>query len=153
MEVEPNNTVGTAHEIRLHEFGEGDINPVADVDLWWARNAAVGDLVFAYVDTQPSSTTTDSVLTVLANDGTTVIETDPVNSGPGNGSVVAGAIVPQAGVVFYRINEYGDDAQITPYDLFQAVVKPADTAAEWGPTTRPSPPTSSPPRSRLAMSS
>src|SRR6185295_18689591 len=74
---------------------------------------------------------TDSFLTVLANDGTTVIETDD-DDGPGlqAGSVVAGAVIPQFGNVFFQVNEFSDDDDIVPYRLYTQIVRSGDSAAE-----------------------
>ena len=129
-ETEPNNDVGTANLIRPDEFvDDGEISVLGDSDFWRAGGAVPGDLIFAYVDTQNSTNGFDSRLLVLANDGTTLIERDD-SDGPGFGSVVAGAIVPQAGTVFYEVFEDGDNDTITPYQLYQAVIDPADTASE-----------------------
>jgi len=130
IETEPNDTSGTSNMIRGGEVGQGDVDPVGDADFWRAGGADIGDLIFAYVDTQDSTMSDDSFLEVLAAD-TTLIEDDG-DDGPDSGSVVAGAIVPQSGNVFFRITEEGDDATITDYDTFQAIVDPANTTAEAG---------------------
>ncbi|HVP09774.1 MAG TPA: thrombospondin type 3 repeat-containing protein [Phycisphaerae bacterium] len=122
-ETEPNNTVGQANQIRLYESGQGDISPLADTDFWVLENVAPGNLVYAYVDTQASSASRDSTLQVFAHDGT-LIQTD-YDDGPDLSSAVAGAVVPQAGNVFYRIRGAMDAVQITPYSLYQAVLSPA----------------------------
>src|SRR5262249_23237884 len=72
----------------------------------------------------------DSVLDILANDGTTPIESD--DDGPSTSSAVAGAVVPQgqAGNVFFKVTAKSATATINPYSLFQIVVSPTDVAAE-----------------------
>ena len=133
-EVEPNDTAATATALTgpINE-ADGSITPAGDVDWWMMGGAAVSDLVFAFVDTSPSSLSTDSQLNVYANDTTTLIEFDD-DDGPGLSSVVAGAVVPQAGNVYYRINEYNDDGEITPYLMFVTQLDPAtDSAAETEP--------------------
>ena len=113
----------------------GDISPIGDVDTWVRSGAAVGDLIFAYVDTGRSTLLKDSFLSVLENDGT-LIESDN-DDGPSSGSVVAGAIVPTAGQVFFEVREDGNNGEITPYELFQVIADPADTAAEAEPNDSP----------------
>jgi len=99
------------------------------VDVWENTGAAAGDLIFAYVDAQLSGASQDTVLDVLANDGS-LIESDD-NDGPVSTSVVAGAVVAQAGSVHYRVGEFGADASITSYQLYTAVINPiGNTVAE-----------------------
>lgn len=132
-EVEPNDDTAGADLVRQGEYAYSSITPVGDVDFWRAERAGVGDLVFAYVDTHGSSSSFDSELTVLANDGATVIEYDDDDGPPAvllSGSVVAGAPVPQAGDVFYAVRQTGSTAQITPLELYQAVLPAGNTAAE-----------------------
>jgi len=133
-ENEPNNTITNADLIRQGETGQGAIEiPVPgaappDVDYWRAVPANSGDLVFAYVNTQDSTMSDDSFLELLANDGTFIESND--SDGVGDGSVVAGATVPQSGSVLFRITEDGSDAFITQYEIFHAIVDRDDTAAE-----------------------
>ncbi len=136
-ETEENNVPATANLLRNGEVGGGDISPQTDVDFWRAP-AKAGDLVFAVVDTQDSTGSKDSYLQVFANDGTTLLaedDDDGLGSGPMEGSAVAGVPVPpsNAGNVFYRINEAGNNAEITPYQLHHVVVDPARTMAETEP--------------------
>ncbi len=135
MLQEPDNSTGTASLIRLFEFAQSGISPAADKDIWRTPGAAVGELIFAYVDTSSSAASMDSVLDVLANDGTTVIESDN-DDGPGLGSVVAGAIVPQDGNVFFQITESGNNETMS-YRLFQAVMDAADSVSELEPNNTP----------------
>jgi uncharacterized protein (TIGR03382 family) len=122
-ETEPNNTLGQANQLRLYEYGQGDISPLADADFWVLENVAPGNLVFAYVDTHASSTSRDSTLQVFAHDGA-LIQTD-YDDGPDLSSAIAGAVAPQAGNVFYRIRGATDALQVTPYNLYQAILSPA----------------------------
>ncbi|MCG8404847.1 MAG: hypothetical protein MI923_06585 [Phycisphaerales bacterium] len=127
-ESEPNDTPGEANPIRWGEFGQGAVDPMADGDFW-RGTGEVGDLVFAFVDTQHSTMGTDSFLEIFAADGATLIEDDD-NNGPGSISVVAGAVLPQSGDVFFRVSEDGANDVITRYDLHQVIVDPADSAHE-----------------------
>jgi hypothetical protein len=120
-EVEPNDSAATATALTAGDSGTGSIDPAGDIDWWSRAGAAVGDLVLAYVDTE-NSTNQDSQLNIYNNDGTTLIVFDD-DSGPGLSSCAAGSVA-QAGNVLFRINEYNDDGQIIPYELYQLVVKP-----------------------------
>ncbi|MCP4573628.1 MAG: hypothetical protein GY838_14815, partial [bacterium] len=127
-ESEANDSAATADVLPPLDYGDGDLSPTGDIDFWTnGYSAGVDDLAFAYVDTSGSSSGTDSQLNVYANDGTTLIEFDD-DAGPGLTSCVAGAVVPQAGNVYYRINEYEDNNEITPYLLCAGIA--GATAAE-----------------------
>lgn len=127
-ESEPNNSAGQADALTPPTDADtGDISGVGDIDYWVMDGASVGDLIFAYVDTSGSSSSLDSELNVFANDQTTGIEYDD-DDGPPSGvwasSVVAGAIVPQAGNVYFGLNEWANDQLITPYGIYAAVLDP-----------------------------
>lgn len=126
-ESEPNNTASLATALGAGQYGVGSIAPAGDTDFWVRKDVNPGDLVFAYVDTQSSTTSTNSTLTVLADDGTPIEFDD--NDGPGLSSVVAGAPVPQLGRVFFQVNEAGGGT-ISQYELYQEVVSPGDSAGE-----------------------
>src|SRR6266404_5338801 len=141
-EVEPNDTTAQANALAPGQFGRGVITfieifptflPEPD---YWRSLAAVGDLVFAFADAQESSANKDSTLTVLNNDET-ILEVDFEDgppAGPGSSAVVAGAVVSQAGNVYLVIGGFSDvSTTISPYRLYQAVVKPAESAAEQEP--------------------
>jgi hypothetical protein len=125
-EVEPNSTTATATVIRQFEIGDGDITPVGDVDVWRSPRATAGQLIFAYVDT--SLNPGDSFLRVLSNSGA-VIEFDD-DDGPGLSSVVAGAVVPEAGNVFYEITHITNSQTITEYRFYHAIIDPADSMSD-----------------------
>jgi hypothetical protein len=128
FETESNNDAAAANFLRQQDLGEGDIDPIADADFW-RTPAAVGDLIFIFVDTSTAGPAEDSFLQVLANNPATLIEDDD-SDGPVLSSVVAGAVVPQTGSVFYRVNEFGDNAEFSFYQLHHAIVKPADSVPE-----------------------
>ncbi len=132
-ETEGNNTTATASLLRQHEYGFGDINPAADVDVWRAPRAPAGHLIFAYVDTFASpAMQRDSVLRVLSNVGTEIEVDDDDGPPPGlmNSSAVAGANVPASGDVFYEVTEKDNNGTITDYRIYQAIVDPAQTSNE-----------------------
>jgi hypothetical protein len=131
-ESEPNDSSSQADMLTPpSDANWGDISPIGDVDWWVMGGASVDDLIFIYIDsTVSTSLSTDSVLNVYANDGTTQIEYDD-DDGPGSSSVVAGALVPQAGDVYFRVHEFGNDNTIYPYDIYAAVLDPvADSMSE-----------------------
>ena len=76
-----NDTTAGAGTLTAGKFGAGQINPAGEVDFWKTSGASTTDVVYSYVDTNASTKNKDSKLSVLANDGTTVIATDD-NSGP-----------------------------------------------------------------------
>lgn len=129
FEREDNSAVSGAALLRLHEVGRGNITPIGDVDMWWVREAAVGDLVFAFADTAASSMGVDSVLDVFAHDTSTLLRHDDA-SGPGASAAVAGVVVTQPGNVFFVVGEGGANDVITPYRLHQAVISPVRSAFE-----------------------
>lgn len=140
-EVESNDSTAMANPIGAGQFGLGVITYsnsnlyfTYNVD-WWRSSAAVGDLVFAYNDAQESTLLKDSVMLVMNNDGITGLEFDQDDGPPAGGSssaVVAGAVVSQAGNVYYIVlGQISTVAtSISPYRFYQAVVNPADSAAE-----------------------
>ncbi len=126
-EVEPNGTAatatpiaGTSARIRANVF------PTADVDVY-SFTAAAGDRVYAATMTMFSAsagtgTGADSVLDVIASDGTTVLETD-LDDGTffTNSSTIAGRILPTAGTYYLRVRHNaaaGSTATLRPYDLY-----------------------------------
>ncbi|MFH1419829.1 MAG: PPC domain-containing protein, partial [Planctomycetota bacterium] len=128
-EIEPNFNPSDATPLNPGECAVGMINPVGDRDYWIESGAQPGDLIFAYVDTQRSSTGHDSFLRIC-RDGCSIGIEDDDSDGRNFGSVVAGAIAPAAGDTFYLISKDGDNQTIIPYEFFHAIVDSADTAAE-----------------------
>jgi len=125
-ETEPNDTPGTANTVADGDYMVADISPAGDVDYFSNGGNAIQDLVYAAVNTAGGSAGTDSQLNVYANDGTTLIEFDD-DGGPGLASCVAGGVAPQAGNVFFAVNEFGNNGEIIPYEMHQ-VVAPASAA-------------------------
>lgn len=127
-EVEPNNSFAVATVLPAGNIGAGSITPVGDNDYWMRAGAAQFDLLFAFVATNESTNSPDSVLDVYANNGA-MIESDD-DDGPDASSVVAGAVIPQNGNVFFRVTEFGGNDLITPYSLHHAIVSPNDAMPE-----------------------
>lgn len=129
-ESEPNDATGTADALGSDDSGTGAMSPVADNDFWSISGASVGDVVFVTIDTEFGGAT-DTEMNVFENDGTTLIEMDD-DSGDGLSSTVV-ATVPTAGNVFFQFFEFGNNAEITQYEVFQAVMAPGATLAETEP--------------------
>jgi hypothetical protein len=145
-EVEPNDMTSTAMPIADGQWGQGHLTYFEECSMgppcfyyqeldYWRRAAAAGQFVFAYVHVESTSGLVGSTLTVLANDGTTAIEPDqgdgPPPGGLPSGSVVAGAAVTQSGGVYYQISgTFSSVFAAFDYRLYQALVDPADSAAE-----------------------
>ncbi|OQZ06798.1 MAG: hypothetical protein B6D36_03185, partial [Planctomycetes bacterium UTPLA1] len=129
IEEESNNDALSANLLRPGEFGLGDITPVGDHDFYFTGPVVTGDLVFAWADSVGSAPSVTIDLNVWANDGATLIESDN-NDGPVSSAVVAGAIAPQTGSVYFEVNEDGDNSDLNDYELYHAVVNPALSANE-----------------------
>ena len=120
-EVEPNNTSATATPltgtdlvVRANLFPNGDID-------FFSFSATAGDRVYAATMTSFSAgSSTDSQLTLIASDGTTVIEFDDDNgSFAGFSSSIAGAAIPTTGTYFLKVNDFtAGTASERPYELY-----------------------------------
>jgi uncharacterized repeat protein (TIGR01451 family) len=140
-EVEPNDTPATANALVLSNGAaiiQGNIYGNGDVDYFrFAGNA--GDRVYSAVVTSGSANaSTDSQLTLLASDGTTVIEFDEDDGSLGGlSSSIAGAILPSAGTYYLKVNHFSSTNQLRYYRLYlqlrsgtpQAEVESNDTPA------------------------
>lgn len=130
-ETEPNNLLTEGTPLRAGEVGLGNINPVAEKDVWTIAGARSGDFVFALADPRGSTASLDTFLEAIANDGTTFLESNADSGGAITPSAAAVATVTtQDGSVFMRVTEQGDDTAVTPYRLYQAVVPPTDGFSE-----------------------
>ncbi|MBK7864673.1 MAG: choice-of-anchor J domain-containing protein [Archangiaceae bacterium] len=116
-EVEPNGATAAALVLPGHDaVVRGNVKPVADTD-YYRFTAAVGDRVFAATVTSGSSANglNDTVLELVASDGTTVLERDDDDgSFADRASSLAGCLIPAAGDYFLRVSAV---AQVRPYDL------------------------------------
>ncbi len=107
-ETEPNGTTATASPIAgTNVVLRGMLYPNGDVDFY-SFTASAGDRVYAATMTSFSAgNSTDSQLTLVASDGTTVIEFDDDNgSFAGLSSSIAGATIPSNGTYFIRVNDF-----------------------------------------------
>ncbi len=120
QEVEPNGTFGTATPIAGASARiRGNVYPNADVDFY-SFSGTAGDRVFAAVMTSSSSNlSTDSILDLIAPDGTTVIETDLDDGTFGAlSSTIAGRTLTATGTHFLRVRHNSALTQLRPYDLY-----------------------------------
>lgn len=118
-EVEPNGTAATATPLASGAAAQGNIYPNADVDVW-SFSATAGDRIYAAaITTHSAHGSFDSVLELLASDGTTVIESDADDGTFGTtASSIAGATVPSTGTYYLRIKYAVATNQIRPYRLY-----------------------------------
>ena len=119
-EVEPNGTSATATPIAgTSAIVEGNVFPNGDVDFY-SFTAAAGDRIYAATMTSFSaSASVDSVLDLIASDGTTVLETDNDDGSFGTtSSSISGFTIPTAGTYFLRVRHSSATSQLRPYRLF-----------------------------------
>jgi len=140
-EVEPNNTPATATPLNLVsgcQAATGAISPLGDLD-YYSFTAPPGSKLWALVDTGPSTTGRDSVLTLFGPDGTTVLETDD-DDGIGNdcgptilsrqASAIAGHTLTAGGTYFLRVEAFGGATTISAYKLFVTVTTSSTAESE-----------------------
>jgi uncharacterized repeat protein (TIGR01451 family) len=129
-EVEPNGTTATASPLGgTNLVARGMLFPNGDVDFY-SFTALAGDRVYAATMTSFSAgSSTDSQLTLLAPDGTTVIEFDDDNGTfAALSSTIAGAVIPTNGTYFLRVNDFtAGTTSERPYELHLRVQSGAPT--------------------------
>jgi hypothetical protein len=141
-EVEPNNTSGTATALTFTPTAitTAAINPGGDIDFY-TFTAPAGSRVWVETDTggtqNAGATSRDTVMDLLAADGTTVIENDD-DDGTGNGgdgtvetglaSMIAGRTLTTGGTYFIRVQAFSATAIVNPYRLFVSLTNVAATA-------------------------
>ena len=117
-EIEPNGTFGTATPLGgSNVVVRANIFPAADLDFY-SFTAAAGDRVYAATMTSATSSSSDIETTLLASDGTTVIEIDDNNGSFTNfSSSIAGATIPAPGTYYLKVVHPNPLGQIRPYEL------------------------------------
>src|ERR1700754_826527 len=141
-EFEPNDTSGQATSLTFSPTAimTAAINPGGDVDFY-TFTAPAGSRVWLETDTgglqNAGANDRDTVIDLLAADGTTVIENDD-DDGTGNGgdgtvqngnaSLIAGRTLVTGGTYFIRVRGFNTDDVINPYRLFVVVTNVAPTA-------------------------
>jgi subtilisin-like proprotein convertase family protein len=137
-EVEPNNTPASAHpltttpvRIRGDLFSAPFVSAATvDVDIY-SVTAGAGDKLFAATMTGFSGGSTDTLLDVLASDGTTVLDTDDEDGTvSASSSNVAGVTLATAGTYYVRVRQFVTSSlsgSIRPYDLYVRVLSGSPT--------------------------
>ena len=118
-EVEPNNNstqatpLGSGDAVAL-----GNVYPNGDLD-YYSFQASVGDRVYAATMTSFSANaSSDSVLDLLASDGSTVLESDNDNGSMGGlSSSLAGTLIPSDGTYYLQVRHNSATSQLRPYHL------------------------------------
>ncbi len=141
-EAEPNNTSATATALNLAAqpcaIAMGSLT-IGDVDFY-TFTAPAGSKAWISTDTggaqNGGATSRDTVMDLIAPDGTTVIENDD-DDGNGNGcdgtsetalaSIIGGRTLVAGGTYFIRVIEFNQDALLDPYKLFVVVTNTAAT--------------------------
>lgn len=129
-ESEPNNSAATADLLAASESKiKGNIYVEGDVD-YYSFNAVAGSRVYAATMTSFSaSNSSDTVLDIIAPDGSTVLETDD-NDGSfsSTSSSIAGTILSASGTYYIRVSASSQALQIRPYYLYLTVRSGLPTA-------------------------
>jgi hypothetical protein len=140
-ETEPNDTSGTATALTFTPTAitTAAINPGGDLDFY-TFTAPAGSRVWIETDTggtqNAGATSRDTVMDLLAADGTTVIENDD-DDGTGNGgdgtietglaSMIAGRTLTAGGTYFIRVQAFSATGIVNPYRLFVSLTNVAAT--------------------------
>ncbi len=128
LEAEPNPNWATASPLTPGDVCLGNIAPVGDMDWHVSPGRSSSELVFAFVDTQDSNSSTDSMLWLINN--SLAVLTFDNDDGPGAASVIAGVGLGEDGNAYIVVGQSGGVAQITPYALYHAIVNPDDGVDE-----------------------
>ncbi|MEZ5545456.1 MAG: PPC domain-containing protein [Lysobacteraceae bacterium] len=119
-ETEPNGTAATASPLSGSNLVvRAPLWPNGDIDFY-SFTANAGDRVYAATMTSGSAgNSTDSQLTLLDSNGTTVIEFDDDNgSFAALSSSIAGATIPATGTYYLRVNDFtAGTTSERPYEL------------------------------------
>ena len=136
-EVEPNGTVNQTKTLFPGQFGRGVITymPLGadflpEADFWRVSVSTGGNLVFAYVDGSESMNSGDTSLELI-NFNFTTLEAD-LDDGPGPGAAIGGAVSSQSGILEVLVSGGVSSVNTTidPYRLYQALIKPTESAPE-----------------------
>ena len=137
VELEPNNTFATANFLGVDPEGKikgynlsGGPPPTAGTDEdWYSFTTTVANSkIYAATMTSASGGGADSVLAVIASDGSTVLELDDQDgSFGGSSSSIAGTLLVTPGTYYLRVTNFSATAPIAPYDLYFAVRSGAPT--------------------------
>jgi subtilisin-like proprotein convertase family protein len=129
-ETEPNDTTATANALAGTEVVLlGTINPAADVD-YYSFTANAGDHVsVATMTSWSNGGSTDTIVSIIASDGTTVLESDDDSgSFSGTSSAISGTVIPAAGTYYISVDGISTTNTITPYHLHVRILSGSPTA-------------------------
>lgn len=136
-ETEPNNTPATAMPlgttpVRVRaDLYRAPFSAGVDVDVY-SFAATAGDRVYAATMTGFSAGSTDTILDILAPDGTTIIETDEEDGQVSrSASNIAGTVLTTTGTHYVRVLQFTRtslEGTIRPYDLYVRVLSGSPTA-------------------------
>lgn len=134
-ESEPNNTFATADpltgtdgRIKGSNFSGISAPAATDPDWYSFTTTVAGSKIYAATINSAASQQ-DSLLEVIASDGTTVLEVDDQDgSFGGSSSSIAGTVLATPGTYYLRASNFSTTAPIAPYDLYFAVRAPSPTA-------------------------
>ncbi|HKP52765.1 MAG TPA: hypothetical protein VJ183_08925, partial [Chloroflexia bacterium] len=119
FELEPNNTITTAHVLGSKFDAEvrGAINSAGDVD-YYSFVANAGDRIWAYAFTLGAVSSTDTQLQLLNALSQTLQFDDDNGSQADLSSAIAGKVVTQTATYYLRVNAFSSTSTINPYTLF-----------------------------------
>ncbi|MFN7974913.1 MAG: putative Ig domain-containing protein [Acidobacteriota bacterium] len=147
-EVEPNGTPQSATPLSGSNLvALGNLYPVGDFDFY-SFTATAGDHIYTSTMTafSPTGGSHDTILALIATNGSTVIESDDDNGEINDlASSIAGAVIPASGTYYLRVRGYpGVVRPVTPYQLHLRI-QSGSPAAETEPnddtpTANPLPP-------------
>jgi|GEM_PF-6658702 len=126
-----NGTAATATPITTNPAKiRGNLYPNGDIDFY-SFTANAGDVVYVALMTSFSTgSSNDSQLSLIASDGTTVIEFDDDNgSFAPLSSSIAGATIPTSGTYYLKVNDFtAGTTSERGYDLYLRVQSGSSTA-------------------------
>src|SRR3954468_14105098 len=117
-ETEPNPDIARATPIGNQARLRGDIYPAGDVDFYSFTGTA-GDRVYIATMTSGTPSLGDTLVALLAADGTTVIETDDEDGSlSSTASSIAGRALPADGTYYIRVTGSTATTEVRPYDFY-----------------------------------
>lgn len=123
-ESEVNDTSATATPLTNKETMNGEIQPAGDMDYYTIGGVNTTWGFIALLDTSASTTSKAGVITVLRNDGTTVLQTDSGSWEKGSGIALQNYADDNLDH-YLTVGEQGDDDTISSYNLryYKTVVR------------------------------
>jgi subtilisin-like proprotein convertase family protein len=154
-ESEPNNSAATADpltgtdgKIQGSLFPTTAVPATNDVDYYSFTTTVANSKIYAATATFMSGAGStgaggagDTILEVIAPDGTTVLELDDEDGSAmgGNSSSIAGRTLPAIGTYYLRVTNFSTTSPVAPYELYFAVRDPATLTAETEPNNNGAP--------------